>query len=407
METVETLVIGAGQAGLATSYFLTQHGREHVVLERGRVANTWRTERWDGFCLNTPDWFLQLPGGEYDGDDPDAFAPLAEVIEYLEGYARSFAAPVRENVEVLALRPADVGYLVETSEGTLSATNVIVASGAFQQPRPRVSGVGSAPVELQLTTSEYRSPAQLPEGAVLVVGGGQSGCQISDELLGAGRSVYLAVGSCGWFPRRHRGYDWVHWVVEAGILDDTVDSLPSPAARLVCNPPISGNDGGHDCHPRWLAARGAVIVGRLEGVRKSTAHFSPGIEKTLTAGDQVAYSVIARIDEYIAEHGLEAAAPEAHESVTSPIVDVPRIDLRDAGITTILWATGYRPDYSWIELDVTDEFGWPVQERGVSEHPGVYFVGVNWLHKRKSALFGGVGEDAEHVVSHLVARRRG
>jgi putative flavoprotein involved in K+ transport len=404
VERVDTIVIGAGQAGLAASYFLTQHGHEHVVLERGEVGETWRSQRWDGFFLNTPNWFLQLPGGEYDGDDPDAFSPLAEVIEYLEGYARSFAAPVRENAEVAALRPADDGYVVETSGETLSARNVVVASGSFQQPRPRVSGVHSAPVELQLTTSEYRRPSQLPKGAVLVVGGGQSGCQISDELLGAGRSVYLSAGNCAWFPRRHRGLDWVHWVVKAGILDDTVDSLPSPAARLACNPPISGNDGGHDCHPRWLAARGAVVVGRLEGVQDDSAHFAPGIEATLTAGDEFAYSVIARIDDYIAEHGLEAGAPDEREKLPSPIADVTRIDLRDAGITTILWASGYRPDYSWVEVEVCDEFGWPVQARGVSEHPGLYFVGVNWLHKRKSALFGGVGEDAEHVVSHLVAR---
>ena len=404
MERVDTIVIGAGQAGLAASYLLAQHGREHVVLERGEVAETWRSQRWDGFFLNTPNWFLQLPGGEYDGDEPDAFAPLAEVIDYLEGYARSFAAPVRESIEVAALRPDGGGYLVETAGQTLSARNVVVASGSFQQPRPRVSGVDSAPVELQLTTSEYRRPDQLPDGAVLVVGGGQSGCQISDELLVAGRSVYLSAGNCAWFPRRHRGHDWVHWVVTAGILDDTVDSLPGPAARLACNPPISGNDGGHDCHPRWLAARGAVVVGRLEGVHDGVAQFAPGIEATLTAGDEFAYSVIARIDDYIAEHGLEAGAPDRRESLPSPIADITRIDLREAGITTILWANGYRPDYSWIELDVADEFGWPVQERGVSEHPGLYFVGVNWLHKRKSALFGGVGEDAEHVVSHLVAR---
>jgi putative flavoprotein involved in K+ transport len=403
VEHVDTIVIGAGQAGLATSYLLTQHDREHVVLERGAVGETWRSRRWDGFFLNTPNWFLQLPGCEYDGDDPDAFAPLAEVIEYLEGYARSFAAPVRENVEVTALRRTDDGYLVETGDETLSATNVVVASGAFQQPRPRVSGVDSAPVELQLTTSEYRRPDQLPEGAVLVVGGGQSGCQISDELLGAGRSVYLAAGGCAWFPRRYRGHDWVHWVLKAGILDDTVDSLPGPAARLACNPPISGNDGGHDCHPRWLAARGAVVVGRLEGVRDGAAHFAPGIEETLAAGDQFAHAVIARIDEYIAKHGLEAAPPEERERLPSPVADLTRLDLRASGITSILWASGFRPRYDWIELDITDEYGWPVQQRGASAYPGLYFVGVNWLHKRKSALFCGVGEDAEHIVSHLVS----
>ena len=404
MERVDTIVIGAGQAGLAASFFLTQHGREHLVLERGAVGETWRSSRWDGFFLNTPNWSLQLPGGEYGGDEPDAFAPLGEAIAYLEDYARSFSAPVRERVDVQVLRSRSDRYLIETVDGELEARNVVVATGAFQQPRPAVPGAESAPVELQLTTNEYRRPEQLPAGGVLVVGGGQSGCQIADELLRAGRSVCLAAGRCAWFPRRHRGRDFVSWALEVGLLDETVDSLPSPAARLACNPPISGNDGGHDCHPRWLAGRGAVVVGRFEGVDDGVARFGAGVEQTLAAGDEFADGVISRIDGYIAEHGLDAGDAEEHERGPTPIADTPTLDLRAEEVTTILWASGFRPDYAWIDFDVTDEHGWPVQRQGVSSFPGLYFVGVHWLHKRKSALFCGVGEDAEHVVTTLVER---
>ena len=403
MESVDTAVIGAGQAGLATSFFLTQHDREHVVLERGRIAETWRSQRWDGFFLNTPNSSQLLPGWEYAGDEPDAFAPLADVIDCLEGYASSFGAPVREHSGVTALRFERGRFRLEIGDDAIDARNVVVTTGAFQQPRPDVPGVDAATVE-QLTTSEYRRPEQLPDGAVLVVGGGQSGCQITDELLRAGREVYLAIGRCGWFPRRYRGRDMLDWAADLGLLDQTVDTLPSPAARLACNPPISGNDGGHDCHPRWLGGRGAAIVGRLEGVEGSRATFARGVEETLAAGDAFADEIMSGIDAYIAGHGLDAPAAEPRERGASPILDTPELNLHDAGIASFIWATGFRPDYSWIDLEVTDEYGWPIQHRGVSPYDGLYFVGVNWLHKRKSALFCGVGEDAEHAVSALVSR---
>ncbi|HET8968211.1 MAG TPA: hypothetical protein VFN06_02145, partial [Gaiellaceae bacterium] len=263
--------------------------------------------------------------------------------------------------------------------------------------------VEAAVVE-HLTTSEYRRPEQLPDGAVLVVGGGQSGCQITDELLRSGRQVYLAIGRCGWFPRRYRGRDMLDWAADLGFLDQTVDTLPSPAARLACNPPISGNDGGHDCHPRWLGGRGAVIVGRLEGVEGSRATFARGVEETLGAGDAFASEIMGAIDEYVAGHGLVAPDAEPRETGVAHVPDTPELNLTEAGVASIIWAAGFRPDYSWIDLDVADEYGWPMQQRGVSPHDGLYFVGVNWLHKRKSALLCGVGEDAEHVVSTLVSR---
>ena len=405
MERIDTVVVGAGQAGLATSWFLTQHGREHVVLERGRVANTWRTERWDGFFLNTPNFAQRLPGGEYRGDDPDGFAPLADVIEYVDGYARSFGAPVREGVAVTALRTGNGGYEVQTAAGEIVANNVVVATGAFQRARPPLPETEAAPVEIQLTTSEYRRPEQLPPGAVLVVGGAQSGCQIAEELLDDGRLVYLAIGRCPWFPRRYRGRDIVEWLERIGMFDDSVDTLPSPALRLAGTASVSGNDGGHDCHPRRIAGRGAVVVGRLESIEEGVVRFAGGVEQALAASDDFVADLTARIDSHIDAARLDAPPAEERDRGPSPIEDTPALDLREHGVAAIVWATGYRPDYGWIALDVTDGYGLPVQRRGVSEYPGLYFVGVNWLHTRKSALFLGVGEDAEHVVSHLVARR--
>jgi putative flavoprotein involved in K+ transport len=398
-ERVETVVIGGGQAGLSVSSHLTQRGREHLVLERGEVAETWRTQRWDGFFLNTPNWSLQLPGYHYAGAEPDGFAPLSEAIAYLEGYARAISAPVRTRVDVTQLRPRrEGGWLVETDGDAFEAANVVAATGAFQ--RPHVPDVGDADV-FQLHAAEYRRPDLLPPGAVLIVGSGQTGCQIAEELLGAGRTVYLAVGACPWFPRRYRGRDLVRWAIDIGLMDQTVDVLPSPAARLACNPALSGNEGGHDCNPRTLAARGAILVGRVQRIDRDRVSFAPGLEENLAKGDEFDATFKAKIDEYVQATGTDV--PEESETAEA-LVDPPRIeqlDLRAAEVGTILWTTGYRPDFGWIRVPLDDGFGWPAQERGVTAYPGLYFVGLNWMHKRKSALLFGVGEDAEHVVSRL------
>jgi putative flavoprotein involved in K+ transport len=255
----------------------------------------------------------------------------------------------------------------------------------------------------QLHTSEYRRPEQLPPGGVLVVGSGQSGCQIAEELLTAGRRVHLSVGRCPWLPRRYRGRELVHWLIETGLSDETIDRLPSRAARLTCNPPVSGNDGGHDCNPRWLARRGAILLGRLQDVGGGVIRVDERLEETLANCDEFVANFERRVDDYVRSAGLDVPAAEPREP-EPPTTSPAELDLGGAGVGTVLWANGFRPDHSWIEGVETDEHGWPVHDRGVSPVPGLYFVGLHWLHKRKSSLFLGVGEDAAHVVERLDSR---
>jgi putative flavoprotein involved in K+ transport len=369
------------------------------------VAETWRTCRWDGFFLNTPNWAQMLPGHSFAGPDPDGFAPLAEVIAYLEEYASAVGPDMREGVEVTRLRPDGDGDLVaETGDEELRARNVVVATGAYQQPAWPAAGQQAPADVFQLHTSDYRRPGQLPDGNVLVVGSGQSGCQIAEELLGAGRGVFLSVGRCTWLPRRYRGRDIIRWGIDIGLMDQTVDTLPAPEAKLACNPPVSGNGGGHDCNPRWLARRGAALVGRVEGFDGSRVRLAPGLEENLAKGDAFEQELLGKLEEYITAFGLELPEPEPPEDDDVGGAAADELDLHTAGISTILWATGFRPDYRWIDLPVTDDLGWPLQTRGVTAVPGLYFVGVHWLHKRKSSLFLGVGEDAEHIVSTISAR---
>jgi putative flavoprotein involved in K+ transport len=291
---------------------------------------------------------------------------------------------------------------VELDGDALEATNVVVATGAYQRPTPTALAEGVPADVFQLHTSEYRSPEQLPDGGVLIVGSGQSGCQIADELLQAGRRVHLSAGRCPWFPRRYRGRELVEWLVDTGLTEQTVDTLPSPAARLACNPPVSGNDGGHDCNPVWLEERGAVLLGRLGDVRGHQLAFAPDLEESLAFGRQFLAELLQRFDDYVEEQGLDVPAAEPPQSAR-PREAIEHVDLRDAGIGTILWANGFRPNFSWIELPLFDVHGWPVQDRGVTAVPGLYFIGLHWLHKRKSSLLFGVGEDAEYIAEHIVA----
>jgi putative flavoprotein involved in K+ transport len=397
---VTVVVVGAGQAGLAVSRELAVAGVEHTVLERGRVGQTWRG-RWDSFCLVTPNWSVRLPGQPYDGDDPDGFMPRDEVVSYLERYAEG--APVREGVDVTALHPRPGGgFELDTSDGPLEAGAVVLATGAYQRPH-RPAAAASLPADLmQIDVPDYRNPGQLPAGPVLVVGSGQSGAQIAEELHECGRDVFLACGKAAWLPRRIGDRDLVWWALETGYIDRPVSSLPSPAARLSANLLATGRDGGHDLHLRTLRAMGVTLLGRFVGAEGRRARFAPDLAESVAWGDE-RYSEFRRlIGEFATEHGL--TPPELDDPEPFDPAAPEELDL--TGFGAVIFAGGFRPDHaSWVNCPgAFDELGFPIHEEcACSAAPGLYFVGVHFLRKRKSSLLIGVGEDAE-IVARQIAR---
>ena len=412
-ETVDTLVIGAGQAGVATSYWLTKASVEHVVLERrDRLGGGW-LDRWDSLCLVAPNYSILLPGKPYDGPDPDGFMPRDEVVNYLKEYVASFSAPVRLGSGVKRLTASN-GHLEATIEGgaTIRASNVVLATGPYQRPKvPAASATLSAHI-LQLHSQEYRRPQQLPEGAVLVVGTGQSGAQIAEELHDAGRDVHLAVSMCPGAPRRYRGRDVIWWLLnsflhgaEVGVPFPTVAALPSPAARFDCIPHVSGKNGGHDISLRQFARQGVHLYGQLESGAGTIVRFSDDLEKRLAFADS-AFDVKFKpiFDAYIAAAGIDAPPDDRAPYDTFSPQTITELDVDAAGIRSIVWATGYRLDFGWVDLPIFDEWGYPRHVRGVTTHPGLYAVGLPWLHSEPSAAFAGVGADAAHIVEHIVRR---
>jgi putative flavoprotein involved in K+ transport len=403
---IDCAVIGAGQAGLSTSYHLIRLGVEHVVLERGRVAETWRSARWDSFHLNTPSWCTQLPGLDLSGADPDAFVPLDAVVDTLAGYADIIGVPVR-TANVTALRSSDGAFTVTLEDDTLAARSVVVATGAFQQPLAIRAAKDVPRGILQMHTSAYRNPRDLPDGGVLIVGSGQSGCEIGLELLETGRDVHLALGRCGWFPRRYRGRELMRWMVDLGIADDTPDVLPTPAARVGGNVVVSGSHGGRDCNALVLERAGARLYGRFEGFESGRAIFASDLEESLEFGRTFERNLTQRCDEWADVTGAElpSAVPEPERPLRGH--DPTELALEREGVTSVLWAGGFRPAFSWIDLPILDELGFPRATRGVSEVAGLAFVGLPWLYKRKSPLLLGVGEDAAYVADAVAAHLGG
>ena len=398
---VDCVVVGAGQAGLASSYHLSSLGIEHVLLDRGEVAQTWRVARWDGFHLNTPNWATQLPGLGASDADPDAFAALVDVIALLENYAVEIDAPVRTGVEVTSLRRTPRGFELDVDGDSVRARAVVVASGAFQQPTARVAEVPSD--VLQLHTAAYRRAGDLPDGAVLVVGSGQSGCEIAQELLEAGRVVHLSVGRCPWAPRRHRGRELIRWLVDVGMMDDSVHALPSPAARLAGNVTVSGAHGGVDCNPLLLETAGAHLHGRLTGFQDGRALFADDLSKSLESGLSFERDLRQRFDDYALDAGLDLPPHIPVEQKPHEPPNSSELSLEAEGITTVMWATGFRPAFGWIDIPVFDELGFPRADRGVTDVPGLTFVGLPWLHTRRSPLLLGVGDDAGYVAQAVAA----
>lgn len=398
---VDVVVIGAGQAGLAVSYELMAAGVEHVVLERGLVGQRWR-DRWDSFCLVTPNATIELPGGgRYRGDDPNGFLRKDELVSHFEGWANSFDAPVREGVAVASVELVDGrGFRLRTSEGAFNARSVVVCTGAYQ--RPYRSAVVPPGRQVELDADEYEHEGALPPGKVLVVGSGQTGCQIAEELHEAGREVVLSCGRAPWAPRRLGGRDVILWLIDAGFYDQSVADLRSPAARLVANAQATGRNGGHDLNVRTLREAGVSLAGRLLGAEDGRLHFASDLADSVAFGD-ARYAELRRlILDYCAQADLDP--PELPDAPQFDPRAPQRLDLDEFGV--ILHTSGFRPDYrAWMYMDAFDDMGFPVQSNGASSTiPGLYFCGVHFLRKRKSSLLMGVGEDAA-IVAEAIATR--
>lgn len=404
MEKIETIIIGGGQAGLATSYHLKQLGREHIVFEAAEKAgNVWRNDRWDSFTFVTPNWTIQLPGAIYDGNDPDGFLPKDEIVAYFEKYVEKYALPVRYKTSVLEVAPENGGsYQVMTEAGTYQAKNVVIATGSFQKPKIPAFSVNIPKNILQLHSGHYRNPGQLPDGAVLVVGSGQSGLQVAEELYQSGRNVYLATGFTPRVPRRYRGRDIFAWLNDQGFVSQPVETLPSPKARLIGNPQLSGKDGGHSLNLHQFARDGVKLLGHIEGAENGKVIFKPDLKENLARTDKTEKDMIAMIDKYIEANGInvpQEIVPDLQDGYSAETIT--ELDLKSANINTIIWAMGYTSDYILVKLPVTDEEGFPIQKRGVTQYPGLYFVGMNWLSSRKSAILLGVNVDVEHIVADM------
>jgi putative flavoprotein involved in K+ transport len=405
---LSVVVVGGGQAGLAVSYCLKEVGVDHVVLEKARVGNSWRTQRWDTFCLVTPNWQCQLPGFAYSGSDPNGFMPNREILEYLEGYVRCFDPPLREGVSVRSLeRRPEGGFVVETSDGTYIAEQVIVATGGYHVPRIPDASKGLPADVVQVHSADYRNPESLPPGEVLVVGTGQSGCQIAEDLFLAGRKVHLAVGPAPRCARRYRGKDVVEWLALMGHYDMPIDKHPNKEqARDKTNHYVTGRDGGHDIDLRQFALEGMRLYGPLESITEGRVAFAPGLKKNLDDADDVYRSINRSIDAYIEKAGLLADRELTYVPPWEPDVEPNAIDVRRAGIRAVVWCVGFGGDYGWIKLPAFDARGHPVHDRGISPVEGLYFIGLPWLYTWGSGRFCGVGRDARHIVERVMQRAR-
>lgn len=404
--TIETVIIGGGQAGLSVSYHLGRAGREHVILEQAdRAAHAWRNDRWDSFTLVTPNWSFLPSGGEYTGPQPDGYMNRAEILAQFDRYVAGHPFPLECGIKVSAVDAApEGGYRVHTQNATWQARNVVVATGMFQAPKIPTFASHLPPGVLQLHSGQYRNPQALPPGAVLVVGSSQSGGQIAEELNQAGRKVYLSTGTTGRAPRRYRGKDIYHWVSVNGFLSRTAAQLPSPAARFAGNPQLSGKNGGHSLNLHQFFRDGIVLLGRVMGEQDGKLRLAPDLKDNLAKSDQLEVRLTQVIDEYIAKNGLEApleTLPVLRDAYAAP--ETPLLDLEKAGIAAVIWAMGYRFDYSWVHLPVFDEVGYPAAPYGATGLAGLYFAGMPWLPGQKTGLLIGVGETAQAVAEKICA----
>ena len=405
-ENIDTLVVGGGQAGIAMSEHLGRRGVPHLVLERHRIAERWRSERWDSLVANGPAWHDRFPNLEFDDLDPFSFAPKERIAAYFEAYANKIGAPLRCGVEVTRAERVGDGFRVETSQGVIGCRNLVAATGPFQKPLipqvvPETLGI------VQMHSTAYRNPAQLPEGAVMVVGSGASGSQIADELLRAGRKVYLSVGPHGRPPIRYRGKDFVWWL---GVLGECDARTVKPGMEHITIA-VSGAHGGRTVDFREFAARGMVLLGRAGAVTGSVMAIADDLQRNVAGGDAHYRAVLDGADAYVAEHGLDLPEePAARDMLPDPDClarPLAELDLKAAGIGAIVWATGFALDYGWLRAGSYDAKGAPQHTCGVTEVPGLYFVGLPWLSRRASPFIWGVWHDADYLAGHIAARGQG
>jgi putative flavoprotein involved in K+ transport len=411
-EKIDTVIIGGGHTGLTMSYFLSQRGLEHVILERGRVAERWISERWDAFHFQFPNWTIELPGYKYRTEDPDGFVPGREIVRFIQEYADFIKAPVRSGVDVIALENSSnsMPYLLRTNAGAIEASHVVIATG--QREKGVIPPFSSdVPNDIrQLHSSAYRNAGELPPGAVLVVGSGASGFQIAEDLYQNGRQVYVCMGRHRCLARRYRGRDYAWWAFELGLFDrQRADSSRTSqnGASIPPGPLLTGVNGGYEADWRELAAKGIVLLGRLKAVKGARLELAADLEDNLTKGEEWLANFKKSVDDYIAENKWDFptdSSPRLEGSASAPVLE---LDLKSEGITSIIWATGFGNDYAWLKLPLLDERREPVHERGVTQFPGIYFLGLRWLYKQKSGFlsFGGPAEDAAFLAEQIAARR--
>lgn len=403
------VVVGGGQAGLSISYCLKERGLDHIIFEKNRIGHSWRSKRWDSFCLVTPNWQCQLPGYAYTGQDPNGFMKRDEIVEYIEGYAAAFEPPIKEGIEVSRVRKHEAQGIFEvtTSQGNYTADQVVIAVGGYHRPKlPTISERLPEHI-LQLHSSDYRNPQSLPDKGVLVVGTGQSGCQIAEDLHLAGKQVHLCVGGAPRSPRRYRGKDVVDWLDQMGYYDLPIHEHPQKEkVRTKANHYVTGRDGGREIDLRQFALEGMQLHGRLKNISGSKLEFWSDLKQNLDQADAVAESIKKTIDSFIEKNQIDAPIEPPYKPVWEPDQDLLTLDCEQANIGTVIWCTGYHADFSWIEIPVFDGKGYPGHDRGVTHVWGLYFLGLPWLYTWGSGRFSGIARDARYLADYIIARKK-
>lgn len=407
-EQKSVVIVGGGQAGLSVSYYLSEAGLDHVILERHQKFHSWRENRWDSFCLVTPNWQCRLPNFPYAGNDPDGFMVKEEITDFLDAFAETFTPPLVENCEVTKItkRPGG-GYLVDSTRGNFTTDQVVIATGGYDNPIVPPYADQLDPSICQMHSVDYRRPAQMPEGATLVVGTGQSGVQLMEDMHLEGRKVHLAVGPAPRAPRMYRGRDSTDWLYEMGHYAITIDQHPNPEhAVSKTNHYMTGRDGGHEIDLRKFACEGVSLYGSVSGMEGRKIQFLPDLETNLDDADQSYLGIRDAIDAHIAKHNIDAPQEPPFEKLWRPDQEITEIDCEKEGITSVLWAIGFRPDYGWIDVDVFDARGRPVYDRGVCREEGFYFIGLGWLNTWGSGRFLGIDADARHLAGRITAQAK-